>query len=300
MAVKHAKVSAKSDPADTSLVRPSDWNADHSLTGNVATLDAAATSYGTNPGINQNGSGDRSAYVDFYSSASGYGLRILRNAGANGSTAISHYGTGSFVLDANGGNPLTFQIGGTSYVQVSASGNLVPVTDNSKTCGSSTNRWAAVWAANGTIQTSDARQKTDVEPSALGLDFILALRPVSYRWIDGGRTVEKVSHGFKDVVLSPARYDEDGNEIEPAHIERQEMFDVVEHSVPGRREHYGLIAQEVEQALNGRDFGGLVIDESGTYALRYDQFVSPLIRAVQELSAQVALLQAQVDALQAR
>ena len=31
--VKHTKVSAVPDTADTSLVRPSDWNADHTLTG---------------------------------------------------------------------------------------------------------------------------------------------------------------------------------------------------------------------------------------------------------------------------
>jgi len=29
MAIRHAKVSAKTDSADTTLVRPSDWNADH-------------------------------------------------------------------------------------------------------------------------------------------------------------------------------------------------------------------------------------------------------------------------------
>ena len=31
--VKHTKVSTVPDSADTSLVRPSDWNADHTLTG---------------------------------------------------------------------------------------------------------------------------------------------------------------------------------------------------------------------------------------------------------------------------
>jgi hypothetical protein len=33
--VKHLKVSAIPDEADTSLVRPSDWNADHVLTGTI-------------------------------------------------------------------------------------------------------------------------------------------------------------------------------------------------------------------------------------------------------------------------
>lgn len=40
--VKHTKVSAVADSADTSIVRPSDWNADHTLTGlgTAAALDA--------------------------------------------------------------------------------------------------------------------------------------------------------------------------------------------------------------------------------------------------------------------
>ena len=40
--VKHNKVSTVPDTSDTSLVRPSDWNADHTLTGfgTAAELDA--------------------------------------------------------------------------------------------------------------------------------------------------------------------------------------------------------------------------------------------------------------------
>jgi hypothetical protein len=33
--VKHTKVSAKADPADTSLIRPSDWNAEHTYAGGL-------------------------------------------------------------------------------------------------------------------------------------------------------------------------------------------------------------------------------------------------------------------------
>ena len=39
MAVKHSKVSAVSDGGDTSLVRPSDWNADHTIASNTVTED---------------------------------------------------------------------------------------------------------------------------------------------------------------------------------------------------------------------------------------------------------------------
>ena len=60
---------------------------------------------------------------------------------------------------------------------------------------------------------------------------------------------------------------------------------------PWKRNHYWLIAQELEEALWGIDFGGLVIDEEGNYAVRYDQLICPLIKAVKELSEKVKILE---------
>lgn len=136
-------------------------------------------------------------------------------------------------------------------------GELNPSTDNAYPLGNATNRWHSVWAANGTIQTSDGTEKTDIFDSDLGLGFILALRPVSFRWILGGNEVSKNS---------------DGNEaVTPR---------------PGARRHYGLIAQEVFAALDGKDFGGYIDDAAtGRKGLRYDQLIAPLIKAVQELEA---------------
>ena len=137
---------------------------------------------------------------------------------------------------------------------------LRPATDNATTLGASGARWSAVWAATGTIQTSDSRQKTDIAPTDLGLDFILALQPVSYRWIVGG--------------------------IED-HFER-----------PGRRTHYGLIAQQVKAALDAAgcaDFAGYVQADpdnpDSDLGLRYDAFIAPLIAAVQELAGRVKALE---------
>lgn len=66
--------------------------------------------------------------------------------------------------------------------------SLRPASDNAVSLGAAGARWSAIWAATGTIQTSDAREKTEIAPSDLGLDFILTLNPVRYRYIDGQRT----------------------------------------------------------------------------------------------------------------
>jgi hypothetical protein len=116
-----------------------------------------------------------------------------------------------------------------------------------------------------TIVSSDQNLKNNIVPSNLGLDFINSLNPVSYKYNVGG-----IDYSI----------DDDGNEIETI--------------IPGVRTHYGLIAQQVKQALDDagvEDFGGWVQKEDNTQALRYEEFISPLIKAVQELTARVKALE---------
>jgi hypothetical protein len=150
-----------------------------------------------------------------------------------------------------------------AYINCSS---FVPGVDNSTSCGSSSYRWTAVYAVNGTIQTSDQRQKTNIFTSDLGLDFINKLNPVSYKWKVGGNDVEYSSVEDENIKLTPTS---------------------VATPKAGVRTHYGLIAQQVKEVLGDKDFGGFVHDEeTDTMSLRYDQFISPLIKAIQELKAE--------------
>jgi hypothetical protein len=171
------------------------------------------------------------------------------------------------------------------------SGDIYPSIDNNKSCGKNGNRWSAVWAANGTIQTSDERSKKNVQDSELGLNFIKSLRPVSYKWIEGGKEIEKIVYR-----------DADGNEVDKD-AEGALPAEIITKSIPGDRTHFGLLAQEVKAALpNGVDFGGWVLTDKenpdSQQALRYDQFIAPLIKAVQELSQENALLKQRIEALE--
>lgn len=163
-----------------------------------------------------------------------------------------------------------------------------PINDNVSSLGtlSAQRRWTRLYAVNTTISSSDERDKIDVEESPLGLDFINDLRPVAYRW--------KV--GEKTQVL-----DEDGNPV----------FDENGESVlttrEGVRKHYGLISQEVKQAIDNSgvdDFAGWVKDDMSDpeshQSLSYEQFIAPLIKSVQELSAEVQTLKAKVAELEAK
>jgi len=84
-------------------------------------------------------------------------------------------------------------------------GNITPKTDNSTTSslGTSSLRWKQVYSTNGTIQTSDRRLKTNINPLTYGLKQILSLDPVSYNWKsdpNGGRKVGLIAQDAKKVV----------------------------------------------------------------------------------------------------
>lgn len=106
---------------------------------------------------------------------------------------------------------------------------------------------------------SDGRFKRDLKADVAGLNFIKQLRPVTY-------TLDKEAIdtflGVPDSVREES--------VEP-------------------REQIGFIAQEVEAVIkkSGFVFSGVETPqhEGDLYALRYEEFVVPLVKAVQELSA---------------
>jgi hypothetical protein len=63
-----------------------------------------------------------------------------------------------------------------------AAGIFEPSSDVAIPLGRSGARWTSVWSLNGTIQTSDARQKADISSLPYGLSTVMQMRPVKYRW----------------------------------------------------------------------------------------------------------------------
>jgi hypothetical protein len=131
--------------------------------------------------------------------------------------------------------------------------------DSNVTIGSGAGKIYNSFAVNATwTQTSDGRLKTNVKDDSLGLSFINRLRPVTFTW--------KASN---EVDPSLPYYNE---------VNQRNTTTVI----------HGLIAQEVKAALdaegcttfNGWDAG----NEDTIQAISREMFVSPLIKAIQELS----------------
>jgi hypothetical protein len=70
----------------------------------------------------------------------------------------------------------------TGSNQLSVDASLIPATNNTFRLGNSSNRWIGVWATDGTINTSDRRDKTNIKTITYGLYEILKMNPVSFHW----------------------------------------------------------------------------------------------------------------------
>lgn len=173
---------------------------------------------------------------------------------------------------------------GLMRLEVTSSGTTRPGADNSYDLGSGSRRWREIYCVNGTINTSDEREKTNVAESRLGLNLINLLNPVSYKWRAGAPDIGDQKTG-----------EECKSDSRPGQP----------HQCAGTRTHYGLIAQDVKAALDKvgcDDFAGWVLDDKANadsrQALRYTELIAPMIKAIQELSEQLTQMQCELQRLQ--
>ena len=125
---------------------------------------------------------------------------------------------------------------------------------------------------------SDERVKDNITDAAIGLDFINALRPVTFT---------KIHPADYPTEIRENRYKKGGVDYdEETEAPIKDEFDTT-------TVHDGLIAQEVKAAMNslGVDFSGWKEKADGRQGLQYEALVMPLIKAVQELSAKVTALE---------
>ena len=109
------------------------------------------------------------------------------------SLGTNSYSWSSVYIGSNAyfANATTYKIGSTGDAYLNGYGvsggygitsDWSPRSDNTYSLGLSTKRWVDVWAVDTSVNSSDVRLKKDIVTSALGLDFIKLLRPVSYKW----------------------------------------------------------------------------------------------------------------------
>ncbi len=88
----------------------------------------------------------------------------------------------------------------TGSNQLSVDASLIPNTNNTFRLGNASNRWIGVWAINGTINTSDRREKENIENLNYGLAEILQMQPVSFKWKNRNNQDTKLGLIAQDVL----------------------------------------------------------------------------------------------------
>lgn len=161
-------------------------------------------------------------------------------------------------LEPGGDLWLSAEVGGTTYwAGLDPNGpNFQPSPDSAINLGKSTVCWLNVYADAGVTSCSDEKYKKDIQVTQLGLEFINDLVPVAFKFNKEGKR--------------PKNHD---------------------------RVYQGLLANEVEAVLQSHghtyhDFAGIeesFDEDDGTrwLGLKYEQFIAPLIKSVQELTTRL-------------
>ncbi|MEM7370605.1 MAG: tail fiber domain-containing protein [Bacteroidota bacterium] len=136
---------------------------------------------------------------------------------------------------------------------------------------------------------SDGRFKQDIREDVPGLDFVMELRPITYKVdIEGLDGFIEGAGSIEDPELAK-EYD-------------KELAAMRESSNAGKIVHSGFVAQEVEETAKqlGYEFSGVdrPQNEQDHYGLRYATFVVPLVKAVQEQQTFIQQQQEKMEKLQ--
>lgn len=123
------------------------------------------------------------------------GLTVVRIAntsgiGANSNVALDFFRRTNINTDwriFNSGASLTL---GNSFDDLATvndrfqfqNSRFIPMTDGTLNLGDATFRWNTLFASNGVINTSDAREKQNIQNLNYGLNALMQLRPVSFEW----------------------------------------------------------------------------------------------------------------------
>ena len=189
-------------------------------------------------------------------------LRVIEGSDDADKDLFILVGQDSFNMDFDSNGNVTSNndglmlFGTGSIFMGSRNSTLGTIEDDSNNLGSSVGRWNDIYATNGTIQTSDANNKSNIANSDLGLNFVSQLTPRKYT-LNGGDS-SRTHYG----------------------LIAQEVKTVLDNNNISTNDFAAYIASEV---LDENDQG----TGEYKYGLRYTELISILIKAIQELEQRV-------------
>ena len=167
---------------------------------------------------------------------------------------------------------------------------VCPSKDHMLQLGTANYRWGQIYSSNASISTSDRNQKKDIEDlSEVSRDFIMSLKPVSYKMKDGtsGRThcgfiaqdVEETLEDLNMTAMDFAGFCKD-QKTRPVMVKEKVLDNDGE-------ETDAEIERESSEPVEGEY----------VYGLRYEEFIAPLIKTVQLQQKEIDELKQEIKLL---
>ncbi|WP_278574761.1 tail fiber domain-containing protein [Fusobacterium ulcerans] len=159
----------------------------------------------------------------------------------------------------------------------------------------------------GAVQNrSDKRDKTDIQDTSLGLNFLLKLRPREYRWdyredYINHEAKERELEDIENLEISEKEKEKKREEI----LKKYSLENVIKDGKQkGWRLHQGFIAQEVFETMRelGVDFGGYqdhsINGGKDVLSLGYEEFIPILVKGLQEQQEEIKELKSRIEKLE--
>jgi hypothetical protein len=147
------------------------------------------------------------------------------------------------------------------------SNHIIPTTASIYNLGADTKRWLDIYSINSPTHGSDFNLKKDIIETELGLDFINKLEPVQYEWREGQSN--RTHYGFI----------------------AQQVRDILGHKA--NKNKYGMYVYSPATTTEVKNQNGTteIIKQEETFSLRYTEFISPIVKSIQQLSNKVNILE---------
>lgn len=222
------------------------------------------------------------------------------------------------VIGSNGGNVTInnrLQLTGTQYPQIYGNGTSLQLGvdtnaavgvvlqggvfreagDGSLNLGNGSHRWAVVYAKTGSINTSDRNEKNtiaDIDPEQAE-KLIMGLKPSTFKFNDG--TSGRTHWGL---------ISQDIEELLPQ-IGMSDLDFAGFIKTPKTEDYYEDVPETVtdeetgeEKTVTRKELKTRTVEGEYVYALRYSEFIAPLICTVQKQQKQIENLERRLSALE--
>ena len=249
--------------------------------------DDNALLFGTNAGVRMTIDSSGQTVIDSNAGGTAKNIEIKNNGTKAG--ILGCEGSGNIVV---GSGDIGIKMDNTNNIYRPYNVDSGSGVDNTGDLGSGSHRFKVIYDGTGSINTSDERHKNNIADTDLGLDFVNKLKPKKYKLNDGqsGRThYGLISQDVETLLGEISKSTTDFAGFIKTDISEDNKKDIENIDLVLNDETKNLTEEQIEELNVAKTKVQNKNDD--IYALRYEEFISPIIKAIQELTTRIQALE---------